>query len=358
MLAYLGADVVKVEGQDHPDWYRGWEQAQGGDPPEIEIRARFNSLNRDKRGVTLDLQSPEGVAAALELISVADVVIENFASGVLERLGLGTERLHSANPGLVSLSMTAFGEVGPLAGTRAYGSTMEQASGLPFVNGETTWPPAQQHVAFGDPVAGVFAVAGVVAALFNRRTGGGCHVDMAQVECLFQVAADAILADQILPGGVERRGNSRPALTHRQCVVLPSAGEDSWVVAAGQTSDWERVLAEVLDERSPERLPSAAPDGSPPDAATILSGPDLVSRLCSRGLAAAEVMRPEALIADPQLVATGVWHRMDRRYVGEHTVAAPAFRIDGVRPAPRRPAPTLGEHSDILIGGGWPEDAG
>lgn len=353
MLADLGADVIKVEGDEHPDWYRGWEQAQQGDPPEIEIRARFNSLNRDKRGVTLDLQSPQGVAKLLDLVSEADVVMENFASGVLDRLGLGPARMHEVRPGLVSLSMTAFGETGPLAGARAYGSTMEQASGLPFVNGSTGWPPAQQHVAFGDPVAGVFAAAGVVVALFARQAAGGRHIDMAQVECLFQIAADAVIAEQLVPGGIERHGSNRPPATGRTCMVLPAVGEDSWVVASGRTADadWRRLEAVVEPS-----LPAEAPAPERTDLSGQGDGvsADLVDQLRARGLSAAEVRRPESLISDAHLVATGVWQRIRRRHVGEHTVAAPGFRIDGMRPAIRRPAPTLGEHNQAILGTGWP----
>src|SRR6185503_5727169 len=116
-------------------------------------------VNRNKRGVDWDLASDQGRDRAAALIAQSDVVVENFAAGVLEKLGLGIRSQKALRPGVISVSMPAFGNVGPLAGLRAYGSTVEQASGMPFVNGEAHWVPAQQHVAFGDPIAGLYAAA-------------------------------------------------------------------------------------------------------------------------------------------------------------------------------------------------------
>lgn len=188
-LGDLGAEVVKVESDDHPDWWRGWE-ANAEDQALMEMRHHFLGVNRNKRGVTIDLTSPGGVARAKALIAGADVVIENYAAGVMDKLGLGPAVQRALKPGIISVTMPAFGASGPLSGLRAYGSTVEQACGLPFANGEAHWPPCLEHVAFGDPVAGLYAASAALTALAGRERLGGADIDLAQVACLFQLGAD------------------------------------------------------------------------------------------------------------------------------------------------------------------------
>src|SRR5204863_2820469 len=122
------------------------------------------------------------------------------------------------------------GNGGPLSGLRAYGSTVEQASGLPFVNGQAHWPPALQHVAYGDPLAGLYAAAAILAALHGRGRLGGCDVDLAQVACLFQFGADAMIAWGLEGDAVARTGVRRARMSP-VCVVA-AEGEDSWLAVA------------------------------------------------------------------------------------------------------------------------------
>jgi crotonobetainyl-CoA:carnitine CoA-transferase CaiB-like acyl-CoA transferase len=325
-LADLGADVVKVESATHPDWYRGWEADLGGDPPPTELRSSFNTLNRNKRGVTLDLDTPEGRSQAERLIVGADVVIENFAAGVLDRLGLSQAVQRRLAPGLVSLSMPAFGNGGPLTGVRAYGSTVEQASGLPFVNGVDGWSPSLQHVAYGDAVAGIFAVTATLAGLHAQRTSGGADLDLSQVACLFELGADAIIAEQQLGRPLPRTGSQRGRLA--RCEVLACRDEDTWVVVAADST-----------EALPRDLSAWARDRDPHQAAAELQ---------AEGIRAAPVVAVHQLGTDPHLVASGFWTTMQRRYVGRHALGAPPFHLDGHRPAPRHPAPTLGEHTEEI----------
>ncbi len=356
MLADLGADVVKVESQAHPDWWRGWE---AGDRSRLELRPNFNTLNRGKRGACLDLTGGPDLAAAKKLLQRADVVIENFATGVLDRLGLGLAVQRALRPGIISVAMPAFGASGPLSATRAYGSTVEQASGLPFVNGNRAWPPCLQHVAFGDPVAGLYAAAAMVTALAARDRLGGTAVDLSQVECLFQLGADAIIGAQLAGRPPARTGNRRPHLA--LCCVVPAAGTDAWLLVAAQSPRARQVMGAVLGphgwpldpapgtaaaERSRRRQ---AMEAAVAAWARDRPAGDAASRLQEAGVLAAPVLPAHALGADPQLVATGFWQMMERAYVGRHAVGAPAFRFDGCRPPCTRPAPTLGQHTTEVL---------
>lgn len=328
-LGDLGADVVKIESEPHPDWWRGWE-AGSVDPATREIKHNFLAVNRNKRGVTIDLTTHEGLDQALALIAGADVVVENFAAGVLEKLGLGPKVQREARPGIISVSMPAFGNDGPLSGIRAYGSTVEQASSLPFVNGCEDWPPCQQHVAFGDPIAGLYAASAVLAALAGRERLGGCDIDLAQVACLFQIGADAIVCQQMTAQALPRTGSARARLEHSEVV----RAIDGWLAVAAS---------------SRERLQTVLANTHLGDWARVRTAADAAAELRAAGLSAAPVQRADRLSADPHLAAVGFWPEMDRAFVGRHIMAAAPFRFDGVRPALRRPAPTLGEHTAEVL---------
>jgi crotonobetainyl-CoA:carnitine CoA-transferase CaiB-like acyl-CoA transferase len=329
-LADLGADVVKVESTSHPDWYRGWE---AGAAETAEVQANFNMLNRNKRGVDLELEDAAGLAAARRLVGTADVVIENYAAGVLDKLGLGTEEQRRARPGIVSVTMAAFGTVGPLSATRAYGSTVEQASGLPYVNGREAWP-ALQHVAFGDAIAGLYAVTAALVGLHVARRGGSVEVDLAQVACLFEIGADAIIGEQVLGRPLPRTGNHRRGATSD---VVASADEHGWLAVVAASDEQRLALEGVLGGRDLAAWASAR------DAASA------AAELQSAGVPAARVVAPHELGHDEHLRATGFWRELDRAFVGRHATGAPPFKIDGQRPAGDRPAPTLGQHTAEVL---------
>ena len=135
-LADLGADVIKIEACGYPDWWRGVDnRAETVTQRLYEKSSRFNIMNRGKRAITLDLTVPDGVALAKALVKDADAVIENYSAEVLRKFGLDYAELAKVNPSLVMVSMAAFGATGPWRETRAYGSTLEQGSGLPSVGG-------------------------------------------------------------------------------------------------------------------------------------------------------------------------------------------------------------------------------
>lgn len=353
-FADLGADVVKIESEAHPDWWRGWELDQSGDPPPWETKFSFISVNRNKRGVLLDLASDEGRAQARDLVARADVLVENFAAGILEKLGLGPDARRALNPNLISVSMPAFGNGGPCSGIRAYGSTVEQASGLPFANGHDDWPPCLQHVAFGDPLVGLYAAGAAFAALRARDRLGGSEIDLAQVACLHQYAADALIAQQLTEGRLPRTGNRRPRAAP-VCVVR-ALGEDEWLtVAVDGDSAW-RGLCAVLgrDGWASDTLQERAARADEIEAAIAAwaadrPAPDAAEALQAAGVAAAPVQRVDQLGYDAQLMAGGFWPSMSRRYVGDHIIPAAPFSFDGARPALKWPAPTLGEHTAEVL---------
>ena len=346
-FADLGADVIKVEGCAHIDWWRGWNALEAGDPPPYETRANFNAVNRNKQGIALELTNPRGGDILRRLAAESDLLIENYAPGVLDRLGFSAAALGKINPRLVYISMGAFGSAGPWSGFRAYGSTTEQASGMPFLHGAADWPPAMQHTAYGDPIAGIYAAAASLIALYGRDATGGTTIDLSQVECLFQLAADGIVAESATGTPPPRTGNQRATHVWRGC--LRCEGTDAWI--AVDIEDAAR-LAEQLRALG---LDSAAAQSRDQIGAALAawaatrSAQAAAEALQRAGIAAGPVVPAHALLEDPHLVAAGFWRRTERRYVGSHVVPKAPYAIDGRAPPLNNPAPTLGEHNAAVL---------
>ena len=250
-LADLGADVIKIEACGYPDWWRGVDNRVETVTQRLyEKSSRFNIMNRGKRAITLDLTVPDGVALAKALVKDADAVIENYSAEVLRKFGLDYAELAKVNPSLVMVSMAAFGGSGPWRETRAYGSTLEQGSGLPSVGGRADDPPMMNHLAYGDAVGGLNACSAMLVALLHRReTGEGQFIDLSQVQCMLPFTAawaiEQSAARQSGSGKVApRAGNRHPSFVPHG--VFPSAGSDKWVsIAVTDDAMWP-ALARLI----------------------------------------------------------------------------------------------------------------
>ena len=354
-LADLGADVIKVESCAHIDWWRGWDALQDGDPPPHETQAIFNANNRNKRGITVDLRNPRGLALMRQLAAKSDVLIENFAPGVLDRLGLSASVLAEVAPQLVYVSMGAFGNAGPWSGFRAYGSTTEQASGFPTLNGEAHWPPSMQHGAFGDPIAGIYAAIASLVGLHGQRASGGARMDLSQVECLFQLGADGLVAQSATGITPQRTGSRNPTSAWRG--VVRCADDQTWVAidiidnaTLAQrlgTVGVQWPAKEMVDDQA------ALSDSQITAALGAWAGQLSPSQACEAlqraGIAAGEVVAPHALLEDAHLRATGFWLSAQRRYVGTHVLPKAPYEIDGQALSIHCPAPTLGERNAEVL---------
>lgn len=359
-FADLGADVVKVESCSHFDWWRGFDGSMEGDPPPYETRPSFLMVNRNKRGITLDLKSDAGKKLTRRLAATSDLVIENYAPGVLDKLGLGARTLTEDKPDLIYLSMGAFGAKGPWRSFRAYGSTVEQASGLPFVNGDADDPPTMQHVAYGDPIAGIYGAIGCLIALYERnKRKTGAIIDLGQVECLFQLCADAIIAQSVQDEPLVRDGSRHPASALRTVVATDTA--DRWIAISVETAGQWNALAALVqrpDLCADVDADLAAMKGHEAEMERAVAArfarekaTTAVKELQAASIPAGIVYAAIDLLEDPQLVHDGFWRRATRRFIGDHVVPHAPYRLDGERPPLRNPSPTLGEHNEAVLAG-------
>ena len=353
-LADMGADVIKVEGCVRFDWWRGWEATQQWiDDGGAEKNPAFNMVNRNKRDLTLDLSTETGSDLLKRLVAISDVVVENYSAGVLPKLGLDYDVLAAVNPALVMISMPAFGTDGPWQGYRAYGSTVEQASGLPHLAGRPEDPPTMVHVALGDSVGGLNGAAALLTALrHKRRTGQGQHLDLSQSQCLFPLGAQGILTQTATGTAPSRLGNR--SLRHAPHGVYPCAGEDEWIVIQVLDEEqWQafRAFAGIdgfgaVDDRlaRADALDDAVAAFTREHVAELL-----MVELQAAGIPAAHAASSLELSVDPHLAERGFWKVMERPHVGDLPHPAAPYRVGKLPFDIDRVAPTLGQHNREVL---------
>ncbi|WP_027575574.1 CoA transferase [Bradyrhizobium sp. WSM1743] len=358
-LGDLGADVIKIEAIQYPDWWRGVDRRENYvHGQRYEKTLRFCIMNRNKRGITLDLTRPEGLSVAKRLIAHADIVVDNYSVDVLPKLGLGYEVLRMLNPRLVVMSMSAFGTNSVHRGCRAYGSTLEHGSGLPSVVGTSSGPPVMSHVAFGDAIGGLNGCAAILVALIHaRETGQGQFIDLAQVECMMPFTAPWIIVHS-LSGASERYGNRHPQFVPHGC--FRCAGEDNWIMLAVTDANmWQRLAtligrAEWAADSSlrSEKRRRLIEDKIENEIERWTRGRDAdhaMAELQGARVAAGVVRPPVDLLQDPHLRSRAFFQEVERAFIGPHLQPSIPIR-EGARPAPiRRAAPTLGEHNREIL---------
>jgi len=358
-LADLGAEVVKIESRQRIDWWRGPEQSERFlSERHYEKSISHNMVNRNKLGVALDITTPRGAEIFKRLALVSDAVVENYSAGVMEKLGLGERELLAVNPRLAIVSMPPFGRGGPQHDFRAYGSTVEQASGLPHLNGNDGEPPTMQHIAFGDPVAGVHGAAALALALLHtRRTGEGQLVDLSQAEALTSLGLHGIAHQALLGEAPPRRGNRHAA--HAPQGNYRCAGDEQWLTLAVESdAQWRelRALAGAPALQDPA-LESAAErqrqhdliDAAISDWTRTRERDELVAALSARGIPTAGVLDVNEVLTHPQLEARGFWQWIDREISGVQPSPSAPHRTSEAPHAIELPAPTLGQHTNEVL---------
>ncbi len=346
LLGDLGADVIKVERPDGGDDTRHW-----GPPYRGDEATYYLGLNRNKRSLALDLGDPGDVELARRLALRADVLIESFRPGLMARWGLDGDTLRGANPGLVTCSVTAFGTGEAARTLPGYDFLAQALGGLMSVTGEEDGRPLKTGAAVVDLVCGLLAVVGIQAALTEReRTGRGRHVEVS----LMDAALTSLLnqGSAWVLGGVipHRRGNRHPSITPYETF---EAADRPLAIAVGNDRLFAR-LCEVLD------LPELPGDPRfATNAARVAHADELADRLEAvlRNRPAAEWIAalraasvPAGQINDvAEAVALAESLGMEPvREVGGYPLPTPPLRLDGERPAIRRPPPKLDEHGAEL----------
>ncbi len=255
------------------------------------------------------------------------------------------------------LSMPAFGSDNAWSACRGYGSTLEQASGLPTVTGFPDDPPTMNQTAYGDPVGGFNAAAALMVALLHRQaTGQGQNIDLSQVECMMPLVAPQVIEQSAAGHVCPRIGNRHPVHVPHGC--FRCAGDDRWIAIAVTGDAAWRGLCAVLGRNDLAGLTVAERRVREADLEDLIAGwttdrdPEQAMQILqANGIAAGVVRTPHALDRDPHLMARGFWHRHDRAFIGPHWQSSAAFREGHDAYPVRRVAPTLGQDNEAILGG-------
>ncbi len=358
-LAEHGATVVHVESRTRPDGFRVHYPPYKDNVPGLNRTGSFAIFNDSKFGVTLNLKSPRGVEMAQRLTAWADVLIENFVPGVMERLGLGYAAVREINPSIVYLSSCNMGQTGPKAGQRGFGSQLTSQSGFTYLAGYPRGDPTLLYGPYIDFVAVGFGLISVLAALDQRRrTGRGQYIDLSQYEAGLQFIIPALLDYEMNGRITTRSGNRDPnAAPHN---AYPCRGDDRWCVIAVFHDDEWRAFCQVAGHpewaEDPRFATLAARKENEDEldrrvgAWTAQYEPrQVMEKLQAAGVAAGIVNTLGDLFCDPQLKHRNIWRELPHAELERFHYEAPPFTLSET-PAELRPSPLLGEHNRKVYG--------
>ena len=360
LLADLGAEVIKIEppgGDDTRAWGPPFQQSGLGTSEPGRESSYFLSVNRGKRGVVLDLKTQEGLRAARAIVGQADILVENFRPGTLEKLGLGWEVLHAEFPRLIYGAISGFGQTGPYRDRAGYDVIAQGMGGLMSYNGEEGRPPVRVGVAVADVFAGSLITQGLLAALYAReKTGLGGRVDVNLLEAVIALGSSQVsryLAAGEIPLPM---GND-----HRSIVPYGTfeCGDGFVNVAVGNDSLWRKFCAalELPDLAADPALASNEGRVAGREAlnAALLTGmtrftrKEVMARLDAAGVPCGPVYDMKGVFEDEHVKDQGVAVSVPHATLGQTTVTAAPWRFDGVRPPVRRGPPVLGEHTAEVL---------
>lgn len=362
MLAEFGAEVIKIESPQGGDQLRQWRKMYKGTSLWWYVQAR------NKKSLSLNLREPEGQAIVRELVREADIVVENFRPGALEKWNIGWEQLSKINPQLIMARLSGYGQDGPYRDRPGFGVVAEAMSGMRYVTGYPEQPPVRLGISIGDGIAALHAVIGVMMALHHRNANGGKGqvVDVALYESVFNMMESFIPEFDVLGYKRERAGNALPGITPSN--TYPTREGKFVIVGANNDSLFKRMMMAIGREDLAQDVTLSTNTGRVPRAAELdqaitqwTQAHDLPEVLAA--LEAAEI--PVGRVYDPEDIVNDV-HYAARKMIEKWPLPdGKSMRIPAVTPkltdspgGTRWLGPTLGEHTnEILSGLGYSEEA-
>ncbi len=347
LMAEYGADVIKIETRAHPDFIRAIYGT--------EMNPAFASSSRSKRSFGINLRTERGLEIIKRLIAVADVVIENSATGTMEKLGLGYEQMREINPRIVLVSSQLMGATGPWKDWIGFGPNSRTAGGMTYLWNfpEGGMPPGSGAI-HPDHLTGRMLALGAIAMLIARERRGGGHLEVAQVEVIIGLLADLMLKAALEPDAVGPQGNV--SARGAPWGVYPCAGNERWcAITIRDDDDWRRFRAAIGDlewARAREYEPArgriearAEIDRRVTEWTSTRTDREVTDILQRAGVPAGFMMYASDMPTDPHLLARGYPQPVDQPGVGAMMFEGPAFHATSIPEPIVAPAPALGEHT-------------
>jgi len=353
ILGDFGAEVIKIEDPKGGDPMRQW----GRTLPK-GLSPWWPVIARNKKSVTLDLRKPEGQALARELIAQADILVENFRPGAMEKWGLGWEQLSALNPRLIMARVSGFGQTGPYAQRAGFGLIGEAMGGLRYVTGEPDRPPSRAGISIGDSLTGMHAAMGVMMAVHARhRTGRGQLVDAALYESVLAVMENLVTEYDLTGYMRERSGSILPKLAPSN--IYPCGGDEMILIGANADTVFGR-LAEAMGRPELKTDPRFADHHSRGEHQSLLDGiiaewtatkplDELLGLMEAHGVPASRVYRAPEMLADPQFAAREAIIERDHPVFGRIKMQNVFPKLGETPGEVRWAGPSLGEHTDAVL---------
>lgn len=358
-LADFGATVVHVESRNRPDGFRVQYPPFKDNRPGLNRSGTFAIHNNNKYGITIDLKAPGGIDLAKRVVAWADVVIENFTPGTMERLGLGYDELTKVNSQVIMLRTCNQGQTGPHAHHPGFGSQLTSLAGFTYLTGYPNGPLSLLFGPYIDYIGVGYGLIAVLAALdYRRRTGKGQCIDLAQYENGLQFQGPAILEYVVNGRVMERMGNRhRYAAPHG---VYPCRGEDRWCALSVFTDqEWQKLKMAMGNpvwaedpkyntvtgrKQHEEELESHISSWT-----QLFTPEELMARLQAAGIRAGVVNRVRDLYTDPQYIHRNIWRGVEHPEMGVFHYQGPPFELSETPAVIDRPSPCLGEHNEYFF---------
>lgn len=366
-LAMLGAEVIHVESTRRPDGTRLIAGVPVTEDRWWERSPIFEALNTNKKGLTLDLQSPRGIELLRRLIATCDVVVENFTPRVLDQLGLDFATVQSIRPDVVMVRMPGFGLEGPWRDNPAFAYVIEAASGVSWLTGYPDRTPYDPY-SIGDPCAGVHAANALLLALeHRRRTGEGVFVEAAMVDAALSISAEQVIEHSAYGALLERAGNRGPTAAPQNLYLSADIDEfgrlDSWVAIAVATDDQWAKLCRAIGSPSWATSPELSTHAGRREHHDLIdeqlaawcegrTRDEIVATLWEAGVPVAKVMQPHRQTELEQLAFRGFFEEVDHPVNGPARLSTVPMRCSaGPSRFHTEHAPLLGQHNRELLTG-------
>lgn len=351
ILGYFGAEVIKVEPPEGGDPIRGWREVRDG------TSLWWHSLARNKKSVTIDLKNEQGRVLVKDLISSADVVVENFRPGVMEEWGLAPGEFKTSNPGLVYARISGFGQDGPYASRPGYASVTEGISGFRYVNGHPGEPPVRANLSIGDTIAAIHTALGIAFALLERHNSGeGQVVDVALYEAMFNLL-EAVVPEYDGAGVI--REPSGTTVTGIVPTNTYKCADDKFVVIGGNGDSIFKRLMTAAGHPDMANNPAMADNTgrvkheAEIDAALAAwckqhSAADIIKTLEDSRVPVGPIYNVEDMLADEHFEARGLFEQVE---INGRPLKIPAImpKLKRTPGATQWSGPTLGEHTQSVL---------
>ncbi|KAA0693190.1 CoA transferase [Halopseudomonas laoshanensis] len=353
ICAEFGAEVIKIESPDGGDPLRKWRKLYEGTSLWWFVQAR------NKRSLTLNLKHPDGLRILKELLADADILIENFRPGTLEKLGLGWDVLHELNPKLIMVRLSGFGQTGPLKNQPGFGAVGESVGGLRYITGFEDRPPVRTGISIGDSIAALWGVIGALMALRHREVGNGPGqvVDVALYEAVFAMMESMVPEFDVMGFVRERSGNIMPGITPSS--IHTCADGKAVQIGANGDAIFQRLMRSMGHEQlaeDPELADNAGRDARRDEIYALIDAwtgtmtqEQVLAALSQADVPASRIYSVADMFTDPQFLARDM-------FVTGQLPDGKEFKMPGIVPklsaspgSTEWTGPALGEHTDELL---------